>query len=261
VTDRSAHNQLAIFDIDGTLTATNSVDDECYLRAVAEALGFDVNVVDWSDAPHVTDSAIARWLWTRHRDRPPDPRELADLQERFLALLNAALVSTPERFAPIEGAREIMDHLRSAGWCVAIATGGWGASARIKLHAAGLVTDNVPLACSDHAESREDIVRLAWQKAESETGARFQRMVSVGDAPWDVRTAHSLGIPFVGIATGDAAHRLRTTGATTVLPHFADRSAVLDAFNAASVPSLTQQGIPRNVERTHAGTVGRFHPG
>ena len=31
--------RLAIFDIDGTLTATNAVDDACYFRAAAEVYG------------------------------------------------------------------------------------------------------------------------------------------------------------------------------------------------------------------------------
>ena len=236
--ERAAQNQLAIFDIDGTLTATNAVDDECYLRAVAETLEVDVGAVDWSDAPHVSDAAIARWLWRCHRDRAPEPHEVAQLRQRFFALLTAALVSSPERFVPIEGAREIVHHLRSAGWSVALATGAWGPSATIKLRAAGFVSDRVPLACGDDAESREDIVRLAWRKAEAEAGISFQRVVSVGDAPWDVRTARSLGIPFVGIATGPGAHRLRTAGATTILPHFADPSAVLAAFASASVPTV-----------------------
>jgi phosphoglycolate phosphatase-like HAD superfamily hydrolase len=249
-------NQLAIFDIDGTLTATNSVDDECYLRAAAETLEVDFGMVEWSDAPHVTDSAIARWLWTSHRGRAPESRELAQLQQRFLTLLNAALFSSPGRFMAIEGARDIVQHLRSAGWCVAIATGGWGASAAIKLRAAGLLDDHIPLACADDAEAREAIVRLAWQKAEAQTGTSFQRVVSVGDAPWDVRTAHSLGIPFVGIATGDAAHRLRLAGATTILPHFGDRSAVLAAFDSASVPTVTQSPIREDVDRTHADSAG-----
>ena len=239
MTSRPVENQLAIFDIDGTLTATNAVDDECYLRAVAETLRVDVGTVDWSDAPHVSDSAIARWLWTRHRDRAPEPHEVAELQQRFFALLDAALVSSPERFVAIEGAREIVHQLRAAGWSVAVATGGWGASATMKLRAAALLADPIPLACSDDAESREDIVRLAWQKAERETGISFQRVVSVGDGPWDVRTAYSLGIPFVGIATGDRADRLRRVGATTILPHFADSSAVLAAFASACVPTAT----------------------
>lgn len=228
--------RLAIFDIDGTLTATNDVDDECFFRAVSETLGVDCGAVDWSDMPHVTDSAIARSLWTRERGGEPTQRDIQALQRRFLTMLRAELARAPNRFAAIDGAVAIFRHLRSVGWDTAIATGGWGASAAIKLSAAGLMTTSVPLACADDAESREDIVRLAWRKAEAAAGRRFERVVSVGDGPWDVRTARSLGLPFVGVGTGVVEHRLRSAGATTILPHLGDAPAVVAALSAASTP-------------------------
>ena len=233
VTDR-----LAIFDIDGTLTATNAVDDECYLRAVAETLDVDPSAIDWSEAPHVTDIGIARWLWNRHLGRAPAPDDLPQLQRRFFALLNAELASAPHRFAAIAGAADVFQHLRSAGWHVALATGGWSMSAAAKLRAAGVSATDVPMACADDAESREDIVRLARERAESETGVRFRRVVSVGDAWWDVRTAASLGLPFVGVGTGVAETRLRTAGASTILPHLGDASVVVAALESARVPGV-----------------------
>ena len=233
---RGAARRLAIFDIDGTLTATNSVDDECYLRAVSGSLDLDTADVDWSDAPHITDIGITRWLWNRARGCVPEDREIADLQQRFVGLLHAQLVSAPERFAPIDGATTLFQRLRSQGWDIALATGAWGASAAMKLRAAGLVTHDIPLACADDAESREDIVRLARDKAERESGVRFHRVVSVGDAPWDVRTARSLGLPFVGIGAGARADRLRAAGATTILPHYAHWPTVENAFHSAAVP-------------------------
>lgn len=230
-------DRLAIFDIDGTLTDTNAVDDECYLRAIGETLNVDCSAVAWSDAPHVTDSAIARWLWTRHRGRAPEESDLAGLQNRFVTTLRAELARAPDRFVAIEGAADLFRHLRSDGWCVALATGGWGTSAAVKLRAAGVLATDVPMACADDAESREEIVRLAWQKAEVVTGAGFRRVVSVGDAPWDVRTARSLGLPFVGVGAGVTEQRLRAAGATTILPHFGDASAVVRALTSASVPA------------------------
>jgi beta-phosphoglucomutase-like phosphatase (HAD superfamily) len=86
--------RLAIFDIDGTLTATNEVDDECFLRAVSETLGVDCGAVDWSDMPHVTDSAIARSLWTRDRGREPTKRDIQALQRRFHDAARRAREST-----------------------------------------------------------------------------------------------------------------------------------------------------------------------
>ncbi|HJU68988.1 MAG TPA: HAD family hydrolase [Gemmatimonadaceae bacterium] len=229
-------SQLAIFDIDGTLTATNAVDDECYLRAVAATFGLAGADLDWADAPHVTDCGLARWLCTRHLGRAPQPDELAELERRFVGILRSELARTPDRFAPIDGARGIFDYLRSAGWSIALATGAWGSSARTKLDAAGLAAGEMPMACADDAESREDIVRVARERAEARAGSHFERIVSVGDAPWDVRTARSLELPFVGIGVGPNEHRLRTAGARVVLPDLADRPGVLAALEAAQIP-------------------------
>ncbi|HUF28586.1 MAG TPA: hypothetical protein VMM18_16525 [Gemmatimonadaceae bacterium] len=44
--------RLVVFDIDGTLTDTNEVDDACYVRAVATVLGLEAAALDWSAAPH-----------------------------------------------------------------------------------------------------------------------------------------------------------------------------------------------------------------
>jgi len=44
------------------LTDTNDVDDECFRRAVADIFALTHASVDWSDAPHITDSSLARWL-------------------------------------------------------------------------------------------------------------------------------------------------------------------------------------------------------
>ena len=195
--------------------------------------------IDWSDTPHMTDSGIARHLWPRHRARAADVYDLTALEQRCLAKLNAELTQAPERCVAIPGATSVFEHLRQKDWHVALATGGWLSSATMKLHAAGLVVTDLPMACADDAESREDIVRLAWQRAEAQAGVTFRRVVSVGDAPWDVRTARSLGLPFVGIAAGVTADRLWREGATTVLADLSDRVAVLGALTSAASPAAT----------------------
>jgi phosphoglycolate phosphatase-like HAD superfamily hydrolase len=226
------------------LTATNAVDDECYARAIGETLDVAPEAIDWSDTPHVTDGAIARYLWARHRARAAQAHELVEIQQRFLTILRAELTRAPERFLAIAGAGALFPHLRRAGWHVALATGGWLASATVKLRAAGLATD-IPMACADDADSREEIVRLAWQRAETQAGVAFRRVVSVGDGPWDVRTARSLGLPFVGIATGVLADRLRTEGARTIVPDLSDAAAVLAALTTAASPPASMRP-PRN---------------
>ena len=73
-------NFCVIFDIDGTLCDTNAVDDHCYRCAAAAALGIPAAQVDWTGVDEITDSAIARCLWLRHRTRAPNPDEIKAFQ-------------------------------------------------------------------------------------------------------------------------------------------------------------------------------------
>jgi len=123
--------RLAVFDIDGTLTDTNAVDEECYLRAVAEVLELESAALDWSEAPHVTDSDLLRWLCERYCGRPLRDGEAEATVGRFLELLALELRSAPERFRAVPGVPAALDRLRESGWDVALATGGWEPSARL----------------------------------------------------------------------------------------------------------------------------------
>ncbi len=111
-----------------------------------------------------------------------------------------------------------------------------GASARLKLAAAGVDTDGVPLVCADDALTREDLLQLALKRAGERNGRAFKRVVSVGDGVWDVRAAAAVGWPFVGVARGAQADQLRAAGADLVLPDLVDRPALLCALERAGVP-------------------------
>lgn len=226
---------IVLFDIDGTLTATSAVDDECYCEAIAAELCVDVADVEWSGAPHVTDTGIAHWLWQRHRNRPPAPDELSAVRKRFVALLKAKLASSPHRFRAVPGAVDAIDRLRADGWAIAIATGGWGESARLKLRAADVSAANIPLACADDADAREEILMLALNRCLPIAVSPLDRIVSVGDAEWDVAAARRLSVPFVGIAAGARAERLKSAGASHVLADL-EFDVLNDALRSAKVP-------------------------
>ena len=51
--------RLAVFDLDGTLTRTTGVDDECFVRAMSEELGVGGFCTDWAEYPHSTDQGLA----------------------------------------------------------------------------------------------------------------------------------------------------------------------------------------------------------
>jgi phosphoglycolate phosphatase-like HAD superfamily hydrolase len=227
--------RLVLFDIDGTLTATNAVDDECYCQAIAAELGLKVVDIKWATAPHITDTGIAHWLWAQHRNRPPSSDELSAVRTRFVSLLEHQLASSQSRFRAVRGAVHSLLRLRKTGWTVAFATGGWGESARIKLRAAGIAFVGIPLACADDALSRAEILAHAWRMSASAAGGPLDRVVSVGDAEWDVAAARRLALPFVGIAAGEKADRLKVAGASHVLADL-DYHALRGALLRATVP-------------------------
>ena len=229
-----------MFDIDGTLTDTNAVDDECFLGAVAEVLELPSSEIDWSDAPHVTDSALSQWICEHFRQRQPSDAEIAAIRASFFGRLGQQLSQRPERFAEIRGARRLLESLPPAGWDIAFATGGWELSARLKLAAANIPVERMAIATSDDATTRAEIVNLAIERSGG-TG-KYERIVSVGDGVWDLTTARLLALPFVAVATGERAARLLSVGADIVLPNLEDAAAAHAALLEATVPTARPSG-------------------
>ncbi|HUP65862.1 MAG TPA: HAD family hydrolase [Thermoanaerobaculia bacterium] len=224
---------LAIFDLDGTLTDTNVVDSVCFLQAWKETHG-ECSERDWSSFADVSDRGIAKALCERYL--PPEERETGyeRFKSAFLTRL-ASAIDRPESCRAIPGARELLAVLPSRGWHAVVATGAWKASAEIKLQAAGFPRD-VPLTASDDLAARCDIVRAAIRLASQIHGGAFERLVLLGDAPWDVAAAAELRLPFVGRAAGPARDRLITAGVETILGDYSDVDAVEGFLRTAPVP-------------------------
>jgi phosphoglycolate phosphatase-like HAD superfamily hydrolase len=137
--------------------------------------------------------------------------------------------------------------MRSAGWEIAVATGGWEVSARLKLQAIGIGHESLALASASDAPTRTEIVELAIARLNNGHGAvapsagslrnAGDRVVSLGDGVWDVRTAAALEVPFIGVGSGERAARLRAAGADTVLEDLSDSAELFDALEGAGVPA------------------------
>ena len=105
---------------------------------------------------------------------------------------------------------------------VALATGGLRISAELKLKRADLRLGDLPFATSDDAVSREDILRIAAERAAKKYRAQFASITFVGDGIWDVRAARERAWRFIGIGAGEQARRLRQAGASIVIPDYRD---------------------------------------
>lgn len=225
---------LAIFDLDGTLTDTNEIDTSCFFAA-CEAHGIDCSNAPWSSFADVTDRGIATALCELHFADCDRARAYDAVRSEFLAHLGRAARDHPERFLPVPGAVELLDFLDANGWATAIATGAWSVSATIKLETAGF-RRAIAVSSSDERSSRCEIVRDAIELAQRTCLCAFDRVVIVGDARWDVATAAELALPFVGRASAAAAAALRAAGAGIVLKDFTDLGLAHHALITAKPP-------------------------
>ena len=55
---------LVMFDIDGTLTETMKVDEECFVDSFKDVFGFADIDTDWLHYPRTTDSGIFHDVFT-----------------------------------------------------------------------------------------------------------------------------------------------------------------------------------------------------
>ena len=229
---------LAIFDIDGTLTNTNDVDTECFVRALSETHGISEINTNWDEYPHTTDSGIILHIFQEQFGREPGLAELGVFKQWFVDLLQEQVRLNPSLFSEISGAGTALGRLRKeSNWRVAIASGSWREAARLKLAAAEIDIDGIPAAYAEDGLSREDIVSAVMRKSLTYYHqTNFARVVSVGDGLWDVRTARALQLPFLGIGSEECETMLRESGVKQVIGNFADCDLLIRCLNEATVP-------------------------
>jgi phosphoglycolate phosphatase-like HAD superfamily hydrolase len=223
---------LIMFDLDGTLLQSNSLDVRCFSGALKEVLGVESVNGDWGNFKYVTDEGIVAEIAAGKLNRPATREEMATLKSKILELLKNQAETSREAFAPIPGALEIVMSLRDTPACgLALATGCWRESARLKLSTAGFDMENLPLASCDDSHRREEIMQVAHQRALQRFGRqRFETVTYVGDAVWDLRASRKMGFDFIGIGfygTGDALQR---EGAAHVVSDYADQQAFFQAL-------------------------------
>lgn len=180
-----------ILDIDGTLLESAAADETLYLESVAEILG-DVRIrSDMNEYDPVTDTGILKQI-AADNGLPFDVELEASVRRVFVDRV-AGHIAEFGPFSAVPGAPAFVELLhRSPLADCAIATGGWGATARLKLESAGFRLDKQPIVSSDDATERTDIMRIALDSL----AGPYDGIVYLGDGAWDRRATAELGWAF-----------------------------------------------------------------
>lgn len=213
--------QVFILDLDGTMMPTAEIDNLCFWQAVFDCLGDPGQLPELHQFVNVTDSGILDEWCVSTLGRSPSREETMQIKHDFGQLLELAFTNQPEHFSPIPGVVEWLDAVNAHEHVVAgIATGGWQHSARLKLKLSGLDRFELPLASSDDAIKRTEIMQIAAHRTLNNPTTPQAGFTYIGDGTWDLQASRELDWRFIGIASGDRAKQLKQAGATRILKNF-----------------------------------------
>jgi phosphoglycolate phosphatase-like HAD superfamily hydrolase len=181
-----------MFDVDGTLVKSFDFDEECFISAVSEVLGHEIDS-DWDSYEHVSDTGILNEHLNRQGITTGHEEIHLSVKRAFIKKVQEYLLENPAM--EVEGASELIKTLKEYdSVSLSIATGGWQETALLKLQSAGIDVSGIPIASSNDHYSRIEIMRLAKQMANICCDVP---VTYFGDAAWDQKACDELGFNFV----------------------------------------------------------------
>lgn len=188
---------LAMFDIDGTLVDTAGFEDACYLKAIQNVISKPIDS-NWSNYTHATDSGILDAIIDKHGLGDKRDSIHHDIRQLFIGYIKSYLQHN--KAVEIGGASAFIQMLRERNdVALAIATGGWEETAKMKLEAVEIDYSGIAFASGSDCISRLDIMRLAEKRC---GGGEFISKSYFGDAVWDKEACLALGYDFILVGNG-----------------------------------------------------------
>jgi HAD superfamily hydrolase (TIGR01509 family) len=197
----------AILDIDGTLVDTNYQHAIAWYRAFRQ---HGIVLPVWRIHTHIGmggDQVITALTDERTEEEQGDDIRAAE-KSLYMAMI--------EEVEPLDGARELIAHLKDAGKTVVMAS-----SAKENevdhyldlLEVRDVVDGWTTSADVENTKPAPDLVRAALDNVDADP----DDAVMLGDTPWDCKAADAAGVPAVTLVTGGfSAKELREAGAIAV---------------------------------------------
>ena len=201
-----------LFDLDGTLTDTDALHFEAYLRLLAP-FGRAITRDDYRHRiMGAANEAITAWLFP---DR--DPAERAALAGRKEELFRGLA----GKMTPAPGLLALLDWAESRGLKMAVVTNAPRANAEMMLGALALAARLPTLVIGDElARGKPD--PLPYATALARLGAAAPRALAFEDTRSGVASATAAGVDTFGVTTGLDPAALRAAGAVATIADFRD---------------------------------------
>jgi phosphoglycolate phosphatase-like HAD superfamily hydrolase len=189
-----------LFDIDGTLlNCTDAVHYFAFRDALSQIAGRPLNL-DGVATHGSVDVAILRDAF--NLAHIPEAAWRPRLAEARAIMCEQVILNRADlRIDVLPGVREILQHLRSQGRILGVATGNLAEIGRTKLAHAGLLDFFHFGGYSDAFETRAGVFAAAAEQARALTNPDATICV-FGDTPADIQAAQAKGLDIIAVATG-----------------------------------------------------------
>lgn len=226
-----------LFDIDGTLVVTGGAGQRALERAFEDLFGI-ARAFAGIDLAGRTDPLILADAHARH-GLDPSLVGQPEFRERYFAHLAVEMQHRQPAPRALPGVHALLDRCAAEDdHVLALLTGNFQPSARLKLEPLGLWRYFACGAYGDDAADRNGLVPVALERARAcgHDGVGHDRALVIGDTPHDVRCAAAHGVRSLAVATGRySADELRAAGADVVLDDLGDTEGTF-----ALIQELTQ---------------------
>lgn len=216
--------KLAIFDVDGTLVDSHAMITAAMARAFSD-VGIAAPATDRM-LSIVGLSLVDAMAVLKPDLRPETHRQLAEAYKQAFWSLRAA-GTIPE--ALFDGARELLESLRSRGVRLGIATGKSrrGVDHLIAAHGFDGWFETVQTSDTHPSKPHPSMIVTAL----AETSCAPAGAIMIGDTSYDMAMARQAGVGAAGVAWGNhLATELEAAGAHRISKNFKELSSDLDAI-------------------------------
>ena len=195
--------KLVLFDIDGTLLSVNSVNRRILMDALREVYGTEGSAGTHDFAGKIDSIIIYEVLHNAGLSDGVIAEKFDKAKQTYIEMFRMQSKSTD--VVLMDGVRKLLDELSAhSELIVGLLTGNFEGSGRHKLLLPD-INHYFPFgAFADDGASRNELPRVAVEKAYQLTGKRFseQNIIIIGDTEHDIACARVLNAKSIAVATG-----------------------------------------------------------